>query len=87
MTKQTALQTVWNYLRLNHRLKKADIIFVLGSSDTRVAEYAAQLYLDGWVPLLLLSGFGRNFGGASEAEVFAEIAHMGTSARSGILIG
>lgn len=38
-------QAIWDYHHLDHSLKKADCIFVLGSHDTRVAEYAASLFL------------------------------------------
>lgn len=68
---------------MNHELKKADVIVVLGSSDIRVAEYAADLFLDEWAPCILFSGSGdihndkpgrEQFKGSTEAEVFAEIA-------------
>jgi hypothetical protein len=52
MTKDLAIKTIWDYMHLNHKLKKADLIFVLGSTDTRVAEHATQLYLEGWAPLI-----------------------------------
>lgn len=68
---------------MHHELKKADVIFVLGNRDVRVAEYAAQLYLEGWAPVILFSGSGsihnhklgrERFVGSTEAEVFADIA-------------
>ena len=37
-------------------LRKVDCIFVLGSYDIRVADFAIQLYEDGWSPILLFSG-------------------------------
>ena len=50
----------------------------LGSHDTRVAERAAELFREGWAPLLVCSGHLGSLTGAtwtrSEAEVFAEIA-------------
>lgn len=82
MTKDKAINLIWDYMHINHQLKKADVIFVLGNRDIRVAQYAAQLYLEGWAPLVLLSGSGdihndkpgrENFIGSTEAEVFAEI--------------
>lgn len=30
-------QIIWDYHKLNHRLEKADCLFVLGSHDTRVS--------------------------------------------------
>lgn len=69
---------VWDYHQLNHQLRKADCIFVSGSHDTRVAEYAAELFLQGYAPYILFSGgFGRLTTGVfekSEAEIFADIA-------------
>jgi len=38
---------IWDYHHINHQLKKADCIFVLGSHDTRVAEYAAIYFYKG----------------------------------------
>lgn len=71
-------KTIWNYHVLNQALKKADCILALGSNDLRVAERAAQLFLDGWAPLLIFSGgAGRlteGMWGKSEAEMFADIA-------------
>lgn len=71
-------KTIWDYHHLNHQLKKADCIFVLGSHDTRVAEYAADLFLQGLSPYTIFSG-GLGSLTASifkkpEAEIFADIA-------------
>ena len=69
---------IWDYHLLNQKLEKADLIIVLGSSDTRAAKRGAELYLEGWAPLILFSGgFGRNTKHEfkkSEAEVFADVA-------------
>lgn len=43
MTKDQAIQIIWDYMNLNHTLQKADAILVLGGRDVRVGEYAAQL--------------------------------------------
>src|SRR5262245_17053766 len=71
-------KTLWDYHHLNHELEKSEIILALGSQDLRVAEYAAELYLQGWAPRLLCSGkagtFTRDRFTKSEAEIFAEIA-------------
>lgn len=67
---------------LHHPLKKADVLMVLGNRDTRVAEYIAQLYHEGWAPVILCAGSGtihnhkpgrERFVGTTEAELFAEI--------------
>ena len=78
MTVLDDARTLWDYLRLGHPLEKADCIIVLGSHDTRVAERGAELFLEGWAPLVVFSG---NLGGLTreiwtrpEAEVFADVA-------------
>lgn len=83
MNKQTAIEMIWDYMHLGHKLEKADAIFVLGNRDVRVGEYAANLWLDGWAPYLICTGSGdihnnkpgrERFVGTTEAEVFAHIA-------------
>lgn len=80
MTKDQAIETIWEYMHLHQTLQKADAILVLGNRDIRVAERAAQLWLDGWAPYLVCSGSGNihndkpgreQFVGSTEAEVFA----------------
>ena len=69
---------LWNYHRMNHELEKADCILVLGSHDLRVAERAAQLYLEGWAPMIIFSGglgnFTKEIWTETEADLFAAIA-------------
>ena len=69
---------LWDYHHVNNTLEKMDCILVLGSHDTRVAEHAADLYLEGWAPLLIFSGgLGRLTEGVwaeTEADKFAKIA-------------
>src|ERR1044071_7329940 len=71
-------QQVWDYLHVNHTLKKADCILVLGSHDLRVADRGAELYLQGWAPLLIFSGglgnLTRHIWNEPEADQFARIA-------------
>jgi hypothetical protein len=55
---EVAIRTVWDYMHMDHQLRKVDIIFALGSHDIRVAERAAQLWLDGWAPYEFLVGEG-----------------------------
>jgi uncharacterized SAM-binding protein YcdF (DUF218 family) len=71
-------RTVWDYHHMNHALQPADVIIVLGSHDTRVAERGAEVFLGGWAPLIVFSG---NLGALTsgmwqrpEAEIFAEVA-------------
>lgn len=63
---------------LNHQLSNADAILVLCSHDTAVAERGAQLFLEGWAPLLIFSGglgsVTRRLWREPEADQFARIA-------------
>jgi uncharacterized SAM-binding protein YcdF (DUF218 family) len=72
------VERVWNYHHMNHELQKSDVILVLCSHDTIVAERGAQLFLDGWAPLLVFSGglgaITRQLWSDPEADRFARIA-------------
>jgi uncharacterized SAM-binding protein YcdF (DUF218 family) len=69
---------LWNYHHLNHQLEKSDCILALGSHDLRVAERAAELYLQGWAPIVIMSGglgnFTQEIWTQKEADKFAAIA-------------
>lgn len=69
---------VWDYHHMDMPLQNADCIFVLGSHDTRVADRAAEIYLQGFAPLLIFSGgLGRltkESWTETEADLFAKIA-------------
>ena len=72
---------LFDYHFLQQPLKKADCIFVLGSHDPSVADYAAQLYHEGYAPYIIFSGgvvrpVGelRNVVPKTEAEAFFDIA-------------
>ena len=75
--RQLAL-TIWKYHKLDHSLRRADVIMVLCSHDTVVAERGAQLYLERWAPLLIFSGglgaITSRFWEEPEANQFARIA-------------
>lgn len=76
---------IWEYHKLDHTLRKADAILVLCSYDTIVARRAAELFLEGWAPLLIFAGglgaITRRFWDEAEADQFARIAiGMGVSA-------
>ncbi|MFN3408802.1 MAG: YdcF family protein [Limisphaerales bacterium] len=72
-----AAQIVWEYHLLGHELAPADLLFVLGSHDLRVAEHAADLFHRGLAPRVVLSGgFGVRQASPwakSEAEMFADV--------------
>ena len=71
-------ETLWNYHLMKHQIAKADAILVLCSHDERVAERAAQLFHQGWAPLVIFSGgrgsITRTLWDEPEAERFARIA-------------
>jgi uncharacterized SAM-binding protein YcdF (DUF218 family) len=76
---------VWEYHRMNHRLEYADVILVLCSHDKSVAERGAQVFLEGWAPLLIFSGglgaITKDLWSEPEADQFARIAvEMGVPA-------
>nr|MDO8108679.1 YdcF family protein [Candidatus Sigynarchaeota archaeon] len=81
---------IWNYHHVNCKLEKADCMLVLGSNDVRVAEHAAALFLEGWAPVLVMSGglgnFTRDTWKKSEAETFKEIAVTAGVPASKILV-
>jgi uncharacterized SAM-binding protein YcdF (DUF218 family) len=69
---------LWDYHHLDHTPQKSDCILVLGSHDLRVADRGAELYLQGWAPILIFSGgLGNVTKGIwkdPEADRFARIA-------------
>ncbi|ARP38637.1 YdcF family protein [Vibrio syngnathi] len=78
-----SVDTLWNFMSMGHKVTPSDCIFVLCSNDTRVAEYAAELYHQKIAPYIVFSGgVGRFTEGCftegnferSEAETFASIA-------------
>ncbi|PWT71886.1 MAG: hypothetical protein C5B59_16960 [Bacteroidetes bacterium] len=76
---------LWDYHQVNHRIEKADAILTLGSHDLRVANRSAELWLQGYSPLLIFSGGLGNFTQSvwtePEADQFARIAiEMGVPA-------
>ena len=79
-------QKVWDYHHLHHTMKPCDCILALGSHDLRVADRAADLYLQGYAPYIVFSGgLGNVTKGVwtvPEADQFAAIAiKMGVPAK------
>ncbi|MEZ9996894.1 YdcF family protein [Vibrio lentus] len=85
-----SIDTLWNFMSMDHDITPSDCIFVLCSNDTRVAEYAAELYHQGVAPYIVFSGgVGRFTEGSferSEAETFAAIARDAGVPDSDIII-
>src|SRR5919198_1145343 len=75
---RSLVERVWNYHQLHHQISRADAILVLCSHDTIVAERGAQLFLEGWAPLLIFAGglgaITRQMWSEPEADQFARIA-------------
>ena len=71
-------EKIWDYHHLHHVLEPADAILVLCSYDTAVADRGAQLFLDGWAPLLIFAGgqgsITSRLWTEPEADRFARIA-------------
>jgi len=71
-------ERIWDYHHMSHELSRADAILVLCSHDVAVAERGAELFLDGWAPLLIFSGglgvITKHLWTEPEAERFARRA-------------
>jgi len=80
ITKEVLLEAkkLWDYHHVNQLPVKSDCILVLGSHDLRVADRGAELYLQGWAPILLFSGglgnLTRGIWKEPEADQLARIA-------------
>lgn len=75
------VQIIWDYMLVGHKLRKSECIFVLGSYDVRVADYAVDLYKQGYAPYLIFSGgvIQQNdmlnvYWDETEADYFANLA-------------
>ena len=83
-------EKLWNYHQLHHELAPADVLLVLCSHDTVVAERGAELFLEGYAPLLIFSGglgvITRQLWREPEADQFAAIAVRMGVPRERILI-
>lgn len=78
---KTVLENIailWEYLIINDKLAKSDIIIGFGSNDITVAKRASNLYFEKVAPLILFTG-GLGKGtkdnwNITEADTFCEIA-------------
>lgn len=75
---QALAEKIWHYHLMNQQLFKADVILVLCSHDTRVAERAVEIFRENWAPLLIFSGglgaITRGIWTEPEADQFAKLA-------------
>ena len=69
---------LWNYHKLNQKIKKCDLILGFGSHDLNVAKRCAELFLNGYGDMIIFTGgFGRitkDLWHMTEAEKFAQVA-------------
>ena len=83
-------ETLWHYHLMKHQVARSDAVLVLCSHDERVAERGAQLFLDGFAPLIIFSGgqgaITKRLWQEPEAERFARIAMSLNVPRESILI-
>ena len=67
---------LWKYHHLYHQLKPVDLILILGSHDLLVPKRGAELYRQGYAPLVVISGgqgkMTRNWS-EIEAQLFQKI--------------
>ncbi|SDN39808.1 DUF218 domain-containing protein [Allokutzneria albata] len=50
------VQLLWDYNHMGHELRRCDVAIGLGSHDLGVATRTAELFHDGWFPLIVFSG-------------------------------
>lgn len=81
MEKKTDLELIkilWDYMHMNHTLKNADAILVLGCSDVSVVNVGVEIYKKGYSDKMIFSGgLGKDTSkmwDEPEAEKFAKIA-------------
>ncbi|MCY0153150.1 YdcF family protein [Hoeflea alexandrii] len=71
-------QALWDYHNTGTSLEQADVIVGLGSYDLRVADRCAELYAEGWAPLVIFTGASGNWTSGklagSEAQAFSDRA-------------
>jgi uncharacterized SAM-binding protein YcdF (DUF218 family) len=87
---RTLAAKIWDYHHLDHEVAHADAILVLCSHDKVVAARGAELFLQGWAPLLIFAGglgtITRRLWVEPEADQFAGIAVAMGVPRDRILI-
>jgi uncharacterized SAM-binding protein YcdF (DUF218 family) len=86
----SASQILWDYLKIGMPLIKADGMLIFCSNDLRVAEYAADLFHQGYAAWICVSGgVGRltyDLFHKPEAEAFADVLRSKAVPETSILI-
>ena len=70
MTPEEAIEILWEYHHVKQELRPADLIFILGSNDVRVAEYAAELYARKLAPRKTVSSLKINLPTPGKTSAF-----------------
>jgi uncharacterized SAM-binding protein YcdF (DUF218 family) len=73
-TDDNLLDIIWHYMAAEAPLQHADVILVGGSTDIGVATYAADLYLTGFAPYIIFSGYQQPGMNIPEADLLAHEA-------------
>lgn len=72
------VEVLWNFMQMNHEVKKADCIIVLGCSDISVVKRATELYFKGYSDKIIFTGglgkITNRIWSEPEAEIFAKRA-------------
>jgi len=50
------IQILWDYMKMNQKLEKADCIIVLGSVDISIVDVAVEIYSKGYADKIIFSG-------------------------------
>lgn len=73
-----ALRELWNYMRLNQKVEKADLIIGCGCANLEIPVKCAQLFKAGYASKILFCGglgkITKDKFDKSEAEIFSDIA-------------
>lgn len=81
-------RVIWDYMLMHHELKPADAIFILGSTDLRVGDRAAELYHQGLAPFVICSGGNGKVSifDKPEAQMHAEVLEKNGVPRDKIIL-
>lgn len=86
------LEELTNFIFLEDEPQNADVIFVPGSEETALAKKAAELYLEGYAPLLVPSGKYAKWTGhtldpafETESDQFADLMRKAGVPKEAIL--
>ena len=78
MTDQEFAQTIWDYMRYEQPLEKADVIIGYGSFYQATTDWCAKLWHEGWAPKIMFCG---NTGTFSDTDAEPEALRYSARAR------